>query len=157
MPENKRKDKIALFNVETGDMEEVDPVERSEDEWQGLLTEEQFRIMRRKGTERAFTGAYHDTKDEGYYRCIGCGTDLFSSRAKFDSGTGWPSFSEPVAEGNVATKSDTSFFMRKTEVLCPRCSAHLGHVFDDGPPPTGRRFCINSASLRFEPSQKKKA
>ncbi len=123
----------------------------SNDQWRRRLTPEQYRIARRKGTERAFTGAYHASKAQGIYRCICCDAPLFSSATKFDSGTGWPSFYQPLEAAAVATREDRSiFFMPRTEVLCARCDAHLGHVFPDGPPPTGLRYCLNSAILRLD-------
>lgn len=122
---------------------------KTDGEWQRILTSAQFRIARKKGTEAPFSGEYNNLDDEGIYRCVCCGNALFRSETKFHSGTGWPSFWDPIASENIRTETDTSLFMARTEVLCKKCDAHLGHVFDDGPPPTGLRYCMNSVSLRF--------
>ena len=148
--------KVKVFN-KSGEL--VGPVEtakvvKSDDEWQLLLTPEQYRVARGKGTERAFCGTLLDNKKEGVYACVGCGLPLFSSDSKFNSGTGWPSFFQPVAQENVIEEKDTAHGMVRTEILCARCDTHLGHVFDDGPRPTGLRFCVNSESLVFTPKEK---
>ena len=143
--------RIEVYSVDEGRLVVVDRLELTEDAWRDRLEEDEFKILRKEGTERAFSGPNWDNKEDGLYRCAGCGTDLFDSAAKFDSGTGWPSYYQPVHEANVDTHTDRRFFMRRTEVVCARCGGHLGHVFPDGPEPTGQRYCMNGTVLTFDP------
>jgi len=145
---------LQLFSVGKGGLIVSQKVVKTDEEWKKELTPQEYRVLREKGTERAFTGHLWDEHAKGVYKCAACGNDLFTSETKFESGTGWPSFYAPVAKENVETEVDSSLFMRRTEVHCSRCGGHLGHIFDDGPRPTGLRYCINSVSLAFEKNDK---
>ncbi len=145
----KQSSAIEVYSAEQDAVVSVERDERLDEEWRQALSDEEYHVLRKKGTERAFTGRYWDNKEPGLYRCAGCGTDLFRSESKFDSGTGWPSFYETISHENVETEEDRSLFMRRTEVVCKRCKGHLGHVFPDGPQPTGQRYCMNGTALRF--------
>jgi peptide-methionine (R)-S-oxide reductase len=145
---------IKVYSAEKGGYVMSETVNKTNEEWKRQLTPEQYYILREKGTERAFSGKYDNFHEHGIYRCAACELDLFRSEDKYDSGTGWPSFTAPIAPENIITKPDNSLFSHRTEVLCRRCGGHLGHVFDDGPKPTGLRYCMNSAAMDFVPTKK---
>lgn len=145
----------AGVNAQSQEEVSVSKIEKTDEQWKKELTPEQYRVLRKKGTESAFTGEYVHNKQKGKYKCAACGTELFASETKFESGTGWPSFTAPLSPDRIGYEHDTSYGMERTEVHCPVCGGHLGHVFDDGPAPSGKRFCINSASLKFSPEGEK--